>query len=119
MKGFLRVFQSILHGLEAAATIAAPIVAAVDPVVGGLMNQSVGLAVLLEGTITTPGSGAQKAAIVTQTSAATVGLINSLLGSQGKQPLGSNITEAIAATTKNVVDSLNTVANTVDPQPAK
>lgn len=119
MKSFLRVFRNVIHALEAAATIAAPIVKAVSPEIGGLMTQATSTAVAVEAAITTPGSGAQKAAIVSETTANTIALINSLLVAQGKTPLSLDIRGAIDATVKNVVDGLNTAANMVDPVPAK
>ena len=113
---FLRVFQSILHALEAAATIAAPIVKAVDPEVGNLMTLATTTAVSMEAIITAPGSGAQKAAIVQSTTQAAVDLTNALLTSQGKPNLTPAVTQAATQTAQVVVDTLNTVANAVQPQ---
>jgi len=114
MKGFLRVFQSILHGLEAAATIAAPIVKAVDPQIGALMTQATQTAVLVEATVEAP--GAQKAQIVGQATQAGIDLTNALLQSQGKPPLPTNVGDAVAASTKIIVDTMNATANTVAPK---
>ena len=110
---FLRVFQSVLHAIEAAAAIAAPIVKAVDPTIGALMTQAAQTAVTVEQAVTA--SGEQKAAIVSQATQAGIDLTNSLLQSQGKASLPAGIITAINATTKNVVDTLNTVADTVMP----
>lgn len=112
---FLRVFQSILHAMESAAVISAPLLAALAPDEAPLVAQSVNTALLLEAVITNPGSGAQREAILKATTDATVGLTNSLLVSQGKPPLSANVAVAAAATAKNVVDTLNVVANAVQP----
>ena len=115
MSSFLRAFSTILHAAEAAATIAAPIVKAVDPDIAGLMSLATQTAVSVESAVTAPGAGAQKAELVKQVSAATVNVINSILASQGKPPLPVNIVDAATQVATNVVDSLNLVANTVSP----
>lgn len=114
---FLRVFQSVLHALEAAAAISKPIVQAVDPTIGNLMTQAAQTAVVVEATVTAPGP--QKAAIVQQATQAGIDLTNSLLASQGKAALPANISDAIAASTKNVVDTLNATAKAVEAAPPK
>jgi hypothetical protein len=118
MASFMRVFTSVLHALEAAATIAGPIVKAVDPEIGLLMSQATNTAVLIESIIPDAKKGQVKADIVDQTTQAALDLTNSLLTSQGKQPLNAAIKDAATATAKTVVDTLNVVANTVQPAPA-
>lgn len=121
MKSFLRVFTNILHAIEGAAVIAAPIVSAVDPVIGALMTQATTVAVGVEAAITAPSSGDQRQQVVTQTTQNTVALINSLLSSQGKPTLPVGVVDAVTAATKSVVQGLNTVADAVAPvtPPAK
>ena len=115
---FLSVFRNILHASEVAAQLAAPIVATVDPVVGGLMIQSTDAAVNVEGIITTPGSGEAKAAVVRAGTQATVDAINALLASQSKPPLPTNTTDVVQGTVKNVVLGMNTIQAAVST-PAK
>ncbi len=115
---FLRVFQNILHALEAAAAIAKPIAQAVDPTIGNLMTQAAQTAVVVEAAAEATGAkipGEQKAAIVAQATQASIDLTNSLLASQGKQALPTGIAAAVGASTKLVVDTLNSTANTVSP----
>lgn len=114
-RSFLRVFSSVLHGLEAAATIAAPILAAVEPEIAPLVSQAVSTAVVIE-QVAAPGmTGAQKAAVVASATQAGITLTNSLLASQGKGPLPIGVDAAVGATVKNVVDTLNGVADAVMP----
>ena len=115
MASFLRAFQTVLHAAEAAATIAAPIIKAVDPDIAGLMSLATQTAVSVEAAVTAPNAGAQKAEIVKQTSAATVNVINSILASQGKQPLPAGIVDAATQVAASIVNSLNLVADTVAP----
>ncbi len=108
---FLSVFKSILHVTETAAKLAAPFVAAVDPVIGTLMIQATNAAVGVESIITTPGSGTQKAGIVNAGTQATIDAINGVLASQGLKPLPANTADTVAQTVKSVIDALNTKAS--------
>jgi hypothetical protein len=108
-------FESILHIVEAAAKIAAPIVAVtVDPTIGALMLQATNAAVGAESIITTPGSGPQKAALVRAQTQATVDVINSILISQNKPPLAPNTTDIVQQQVRVVVSGLNTVQRAVE-----
>ncbi len=102
---FLHVFRGILHATEVAAQLAAPIVATVDP----LMLQATNAAVNVEGSITAPGSGEAKAAVVRAGTQATIDAINALLASQSKPPLPTNTTDVVQGTVKNVVLGMNTI----------
>lgn len=115
---FLSVFQSILHVVEAAAKIAAPLIATQDPVIGALMTQATNAAVGVEAAITTPGTGAQKAAVVAGQSQATIDVINSILASQGKPPLPAITNSVVQAGVQTVISGLNAVAVAVPPAPA-
>lgn len=110
MASFLSVFKSILHAAEAAAVIAAPIINTFDPVIGGLINSATQAAVGVEGSITAPGSGAQKAAAVAASTQAAIGVANGILASQGKPPLPATTGDVIAQQVGVVVSSLNAVA---------
>ncbi len=112
---FLRVFSSILHAIEAAAVIAAPVVKIMDPTIGNLMTMATTAAVGVEAAITTPNSGQQRADAVAGQTSAVIGVINGLLASQNKPPLPANTGEVVAGQVKTVVTGLNTVADTVDP----
>jgi hypothetical protein len=85
----------------------------VNPEVGGIMMLATKTAVNVESIITTPGSGTQKAAVVQATTQAAVDLTNSLLASQNKPPLTPAVTQAATQTAQIVVDTLNSVSNTV------
>jgi len=110
MASFLSIFQTILHATETAATLAAPFVKAVDPEIGGLMLQATNAAVGVEAAITTPGTGAQKAAAVAAGTSATITAVNGILQSQGKAPLPANTGAIVASTVSSVVDALNAKA---------
>lgn len=116
--GWLSVFRDILHAVETAAQLAAPIIATVDPVIGGLITQSVAAAVAVEAaaaTLPSPMSGEAKAAVVAAGTEATVTAINSILVSQGKKPLPATTTDVVQGTVKTVVLGLKTVAAAVAP----
>ena len=117
-RSFLSAFRNVLHAVEAAATIAAPIIAAVDPTIAALMTQANNAAIGVEEAITTPGSGAQKAAIVAAQSQATIVVINSILASQNKQPLPANTNAVVQAGVQVVVSGLNAVSQAVGAAPA-
>ena len=117
---FLSVFKSILHAMEAASVIAAPIVAAqVDPTIGALMSQAATTAVLVEASIPATGSGATKALAVASQSQAIIDTISSILQSQGKAPLPANTNDLVQAGVKATVAGLNAVATAVAAAPAK
>jgi hypothetical protein len=108
-------FDSILHLVEAAAKIAAPIIAVtVDPTIGGLMLQATNAAVGVESIITAPGSGPQKAALVRAQTQATVDVINGIRASQNKSPLAPNVTDIVQQQMQVVVSGLNTVQLAVE-----
>jgi hypothetical protein len=112
-------FDSILHLVEAAAKIAAPIIAVtVDPTIGGLMLQATNAAVGVESILTTPGSGPQKAALVRAQTQATVDVINGILVSQSKPTLAPNVTDIVQQQVQVVVSGLNTVQQAVEGVPA-
>jgi hypothetical protein len=115
---FLSVFQSVLHAVEAAAKIAAPIIATQDPVIGGLMSSATDAAVGVEAAITAPGAGAQKAGVVSAQTGAVIGVINGILASQGKAALPAGTNDLVQASVKSVVSGLNAVATAVQAAPA-
>lgn len=115
---FLKVFASILHATEAAASIAAPIVATMDPTIGGLMSAATTAAVGAEAAITAPGSGPQKAAAVQAQTQASIGVINAILASQNKKPLPANTGDVIASQVGVVVGNLNAIKAAVLAAPA-
>ena len=117
-KSFLRVFATLEHALVAVDTILAPIVSVVNPMIGSLMTMAARAAVGVEGAITTPGSGTQRADLVSQQSGAVINVINGILIAEGKPPLPANTNDVVQAQVKTVVSGLNVVADTVDP-PAK
>ena len=126
MASFLSVFKTILHGLEVAASIAAPIVATQDPIVGALMQQATAAAVAVEQGITTPGQGSAKAQAVKAGTQATVDAINGILTSQGKNPLPQNTTDVVQAQVVATVTGMNAIlaavtgsAHTSAPAPAQ
>jgi hypothetical protein len=117
--GWFTTFQTVLHVAESAARIAAPIVAVtVDPTIGALMLQATNAAVGAELVITTPGTGAQKAALVRAQTQATVDLINAILVAQGKPTLAPNVTDIVQQQVQVVVAGLNTVAKAAEAAPA-
>lgn len=118
MSSFLSVFKNILHGIEAAATVAAPIVATVDPTIGALINLATTSAVTVEAAIPADGNGVQKAAAVAGQSQAVIDVINGILASQGKAALPPNTNDIVQASVKTVVAGLNAVATAVQ-SPAK
>jgi hypothetical protein len=113
---WLAVFKDILHAAEAAAQIAAPIVAATgNPVLGALILQAAHAVVEAEAIFTTPGSGPQKAALVKAQTVATIGVINDVLKLQNKPALPANTADVVQVATKTVVAGMNTVAAAVAP----
>lgn len=110
---FLSVFSNILHAIEAGAKIAAPVVAGLDPVIGALMAMATNAAIGVEAAITTPGSGAQKAALVAAQSQAVIDVTNAILESQGKKPLPANTNDIIQTGVATVVSGLNAVEKAV------
>ncbi len=116
---FLRVFANILHAVEAAAAIAAPIIKIVDPTIGSLMTMATTAAVGVEAAITAPGSGQQRADAVAAQTGAVINVINGIRVSQGKPPLPPDTNDVVQSQVKTVVGGLNVVADTVDPQPVK
>lgn len=115
---FLSVFKSILHATEAAATIAAPIIATMDPTIGALMGSATQAAIGVEGSITAPGSGPQKQAAVQASTQAVFDVTNQILASQGKPPLHANTVDAAVQGAVMVVNQLNAVAAAVKAAPA-
>ena len=112
---FLRVFTTILHALEAAATISRPIVSAVDPEIGALMTVATNTAISVEASVTAAKSGTLKSDLVAQTTQSVLDLINGLRVSQGQPQLPQTIVTAATSVSKNVVDALNVVADAVNP----
>lgn len=107
---FLSVFKSILHATEAAATIAAPIIATMDPTIGSLMGAATQAAVSVEGSITTPGSGAQKQAAVQASAQQVFDVANQIRVSQGAAPLHQSTVDAAVQGAVLAVNQLNAVA---------
>lgn len=112
---FLKAFSSILHAVEVAAQIAAPIIQTVDPAIGSLMIMATSAAIGVEASVTAKGQGAAKAAAVTASTKAAVDVINGILASQGKGPLPANTTDVVAQQVGTVVASLNAVAVATAP----
>jgi hypothetical protein len=115
---FLSVFQTVLHVIEAAAKIAAPLIATQDPIIGALMTQANNAAIGIEAAIITPGTGEQKATVVAAQSQATIDVINGILASQNKPPLPANTNTIVQAGVKTVIGGLNAVAQAVTPPKA-
>ena len=118
MASFLTVFKDILHAAEVAAQIAAPIITTMDPQIGQLMAGATQAAVGMEATITTPGSGAQKAQAVAQQTQASINAINQILQAEGKKPLPDNTGQVIAQQVGAVVGNLNAIKAAVTAAPA-
>lgn len=114
-RSFLSVFATIGHAVEAAAKIAAPIVATLDPQIGGLMSMATSAAVGIEAVITQPGAGQQKADAVAAQTKAAIDVANSILASQNKPPLPANTADVIAHQVGVVVAGLNGVSQAVGP----
>lgn len=114
-ESFLKGFQTVLHVVEAAAKIAAPLIATQDRVIGALMTQANNAAIGVEAAITTPGTGTQKAAIVAAQSQATIDVVNAILASQNKKPLPANTNDIVQAGVQTVVAGLNAVTAAVAP----
>ena len=110
---FLTVFRDILHASEVAAQLAAPIVASMDPVIGGLMTAAAQAAVGVEASITTPGSGATKAAAVAQATQAAIDATNAILQAEGKKQLPANTDQIISQQVGVVVGNLNAIKQAV------
>jgi len=106
---FLSVFSKVLHGIESASQIAAPIIATQDPTVGAIMQMAVTAAVGVEAAITADGTGAQRAAVVAAQSQAVIDVANAILSSQNKKPLPANTNEITQALVKTVVTGMNAV----------
>lgn len=113
-KSFLRVFGSILHAVESAAVIAAPIIKTVDPEIGALMAGATAAAVQVEAAYTTPGSGADKQQAVHDSTAAAFNVANQIIVSQGKAPMPAATVDAAVAGAVTVVSQMNAIANAVD-----
>ena len=116
---FLQVFENTLHAIEAAASIAAPIIATQNPVIGALMTQANLAAIGAEAAITSPGMGAQKAAVVAAQSQATLDVINGSLAIRNKPILPAETNQAIQAEAEVVVRGLNAVAMAIKGGDAK
>jgi hypothetical protein len=115
---FLSVFRSILHAAEAAASIAAPVVAKMDPVVGALMLQATNAAVGVEALILGVKKGTEKMDVVGQQVQATVDVTNAILVSQGRQPLKADVTDTVKQQLQVVIAGLNAVEKAVNtPSP--
>jgi hypothetical protein len=120
---WLTSFLTILHAVEVADQLAAPIVAAAvggtdGAAIAGMMTQANAAAVGIEAisnTFTTPMTGEQKAAVVTAGTNATFTAINSILTSQGKQPLSPTIVTTVGATVKTVVEGMKAIGAAVGP----
>jgi hypothetical protein len=112
---WLIIFEDMLHAAEAAAQIAAPIVAAMNPILGALILQSANAAVGAEAIFSEPGQGSKKAALVRAETAATVGVINNVLKSLNKPLLPLNTTDLVQVHTDTIVAGLNTIAAAVKP----
>jgi hypothetical protein len=111
---FLSVFKSILHAAEAAASIAAPVVAKMDPVIGALMLQATNAAVGVEALILDTKKGAEKMDVVGQQVQATVDVVNGILQSQNKAALPPGITDTVKQQVEVVVSGLNAVQKAVN-----
>lgn len=112
---WLSVFETILHAAEAAAQIAAPIVAASgNPIMGSLILQAANAAVGAEVLFPLPGSSVQKGALVQAQTAATVAVINSALAAQKKPPLPADTTDIVQQQVKVVVSGLKSVQQAVE-----
>ncbi len=107
---FLSVFRNVLHVVEAAAAISAPIIATQDPTIGALMTMANNSAIGIEAAITTPGTGAQKAAVVDAQTKAAIGVANAILASQNKPPLPATTEAAISASVMTTVSALNAIS---------
>lgn len=107
---FLSKFFTVLHAVEAAATISAPFVALADPQVGALMTQANQSAISAEAMFTGPGSGEQKASFVAAQTGATIGLINSARETAGAKPLPANTADQIQQQVKVTVAGLNAIS---------
>jgi hypothetical protein len=112
---WLIVFEDVLHAAEAAAQIAAPIVAVMNPILGALILQAANAAVGAEVIFSEPGQGPRKAALVRAETAATVDVINTVLKSINKPALPLNTTDLVQVHTETIVAGLNTVAAAVKP----
>ena len=115
---FLSAFKTFGHAIEAAAKIAAPIIATVDPTIGSLMAGATSAAMSLEASITADGAGPQKAAAVAASTQATVDTINAILAAEGKKPLPVNTTDAVVQQVQAVITSMNTIQKVVEAAPA-
>ena len=118
MSGFLSKFKTVLHAVEAAAKFSAPYVAIADPSIASLMTLANNAAIGAEATITAPGSGAQKEALVLGQVGTAVTLINAIRSETGAAPLPANITDQVMAQTKVTIAGLNAVAANTPALPA-
>lgn len=112
-RSFLSVFGSVLHAIEAATAIAAPIVKTMNPTVGGLMQMATVAAVGAESAITAPGAGPARAQAVIEQTKAAIDVANGILVQQGRPPLPANTGQVIAQQVGVVVAGLNGVASAV------
>lgn len=118
MASFLTVFQNILHATEVAAAIAAPIIKTLNPEIAGLMIAATTAAIGVEASITAPGSGPQKAAVVAAQTQAAIDATNAILASQGRPPLPTDTGNVIAAQVGAVVGNLNAIKTAVQASAA-
>ena len=113
---FLRAFTGVLHALECAAQIAAPIVAAAGkPEEAAMMQSGVASAVNVESLFGNTVTGAQQNQVVQATSLATIQLVNQIAG---KTLISEGVAAASAQAAGIVVDQLNTIATAVAPAAA-
>ena len=114
---FLNIFTSVLHALECAAVVAAPIVAAAgDKEEAAMMSAGVANAINIEALFGKTLTGQQKNQLVQDTSLATIKLVNQIAG---KALVSEGIAAASAQAAGIVVDQLSAVAAVVAPEPVK
>jgi len=111
---FLSVFRNILHAAEAAASIAGPVIARMDPVIGALMLQATNAAVGVEALIVGTKKGGERMAVVDQQIQATVDVTNAVLASQGKPALRADITDTVKQQLEVVIGGMNAVEKAVN-----
>ena len=112
---WLKTFDSVLHIAETAAKIAAPIISAYNPVIGSLVLQASSAVISAEFLFQSPGSGAQKAALVRAQTQVTVNVINDILKFQNKPLLDANIVDMITVATDTIVSGVNAVQQAISP----
>lgn len=109
-RSFLRSFDTVLQAVTAAAAIAQPVVATLEPEVGGLVLAATRAAVGVEALLREPGNGAKKAAMVAAQTAAAFDLVNAMRKARGKGELSPVAVEIATTQAGVVVDLLNAVA---------